>query len=279
MITPIWKGSPNFDTLRKPIDRIVIHWFGMGTLEGASANFQKPNGTSAHFGISDDRVWQWVKEENVAYHAGNYAMNQRSIGIEHDANPDKPLSEKSYETSASIIADLCKRYTIPLDRTHIIKHSEVKATQCPGTIDLDKLIALAKGMSMVTDIQTYLGVTDDTAAKERLKEHLGEVNGKCNWGAEGDQGGYLGSERKLTKTLLTNQSGIAVLLGLPANATSDQIMAEIKRLKDQTIPVPTPPSTPGDEVPEELIINGRRWSLNGINRIDGKLQANYKRAD
>jgi hypothetical protein len=144
-MTITWKGSPNYDTNRKPIDRVVIHWFGMGTLEGAHSMFQKAGGTSAHYGISDSRVWQWVKEEHVAYHAGNYAMNQRSIGIEHDANPDKQLSETSYKTSAKLIADICKRYKIEPNRQNIIKHSEVKATACPGSIDLDKLIALVKG--------------------------------------------------------------------------------------------------------------------------------------
>jgi N-acetyl-anhydromuramyl-L-alanine amidase AmpD len=150
-MTITWKGSPNFDSNRTPIDRIVIHWFGVGTLEGANTMFQKAGGTSAHYGISDDRVWQWVKEEHVAYHAGNYAMNQRSIGIEHDANPEKPLSEASYQTSATLIREICNRYNIIPNRQTIIKHSEVKATQCPGTIDLDKLIALVKGnMSQVT---------------------------------------------------------------------------------------------------------------------------------
>lgn len=148
----IWKGSPNFDKNRKPITKIVIHWFGMGTLDGANATFQKPGGTSAHYGISDSTVYQWVKEEHVAYHAGNYAVNQESIGIEHDANPDKPLSEQSYQTSGELIAQICARHNIPLDRQHIIKHSEVpRATQCPGTIDLDKLINIAKGGSMPDD--------------------------------------------------------------------------------------------------------------------------------
>lgn len=41
----------------------------------------------------------------------------------------------------------------------------------------------------------YLGVKDETEAKAKLKEHLGEKNGKCNWGETGDRGGHLGSER------------------------------------------------------------------------------------
>jgi N-acetyl-anhydromuramyl-L-alanine amidase AmpD len=107
-----WKGSPNFDKNRTPIDRVVLHWFGAGTLESANTTFQKTGGTSAHYGISDDRIWQWVKEEDVAYHAGNYIMNQRSIGIEHDANPDKPASELTYKYSSQLLAEICKKYSI-----------------------------------------------------------------------------------------------------------------------------------------------------------------------
>lgn len=142
-----WIGSPNFDTNRKPINRIVIHWI-VGTLAAADSQFQKPNSTSAHYAVEDTTVHQYVKEEHVAYHAGNYAMNQRSIGIEHSAAPDRPASEETYKTSATLIREIAKRHNIPLDRTHIIKHSEVVPTQCCGTVDVDRLINLAKGESM-----------------------------------------------------------------------------------------------------------------------------------
>ena len=47
----------------------------------------------------------------------------------------------------------------------------------------------------MSDLLTYLGVATDSEAKLKLNEHLGEDNGKCNWGMTGDKGGYLGSER------------------------------------------------------------------------------------
>jgi N-acetyl-anhydromuramyl-L-alanine amidase AmpD len=148
----VFKGSPNFDTNRKPVDKVVIHWFGEGTLTSANSRFQNPESkVSAHYGISDNTIWQWVKEENVAYHAGNYTMNQQSVGIEHDATTTKNASEETYRTSGMLVGDICRRYKIPIDREHIIKHSEVKATQCPGTLDLDKIIAIAKGNSMADD--------------------------------------------------------------------------------------------------------------------------------
>ena len=48
---------------------------------------------------------------------------------------------------------------------------------------------------------TYLGTATEEEAKAKLKEHLGEVSSKCNWGSEGDQGGFLGSARKEVRSL------------------------------------------------------------------------------
>ena len=143
MATIVQKPSPNQDGNRVKIDRIVIHWIA-GTLAAADAVFAQPGGTSAHYGIEDDKIHQYIQENRVAYHAGNYTMNQRSVGIEHSAFFDRPASDKTYQNSGRLIAEIAKRHGIPLDRAHIIKHSEVIPTQCPGTVDIDKLIAIAK---------------------------------------------------------------------------------------------------------------------------------------
>lgn len=140
------KPSPNQDSNRVKIDRILIHWFGQGNLAGADATFNKPNGTSAHYAIEDENVHQYVAENKVAYHAGNYAFNQRSIGIEHSATPDRPASPTTYLTSGLLVSQIAKRHNIPLDREHIMKHGQVVPTQCCGTVDIDKIIAIAKGI-------------------------------------------------------------------------------------------------------------------------------------
>lgn len=178
----VWRGSPNFDTNRVKIDRICIHWFGSGTLEGANSRFQNPSSkVSAHYGISDNRIWQWVKEEHVAYHSGVYSMNQRSIGIEHDANPNKPLSETSYKNSAELIKEICKRHNIKLDRKHIIAHREVKATQCPGTIDIDKIIRLASDV-IITPVPEVPPMNDQTKIPLNITTVL-ETYGEIELGA------------------------------------------------------------------------------------------------
>lgn len=147
-ITKIVIPTTNYDTSRKPIKRIVIHWI-VGNLAAADATFKKLGGqTSAHYGVENNNVHQYVDEAHTAYHAGVYAINQESIGIEHSAAPDRPASEATYQSSGKLIAEICKRYNIPLDRQHIQKHSEFKATQCCGTVDVDKLITIAKQGSL-----------------------------------------------------------------------------------------------------------------------------------
>ena len=139
------KICPNFTKGRKSYDFIVIHWFGIGTLSSANTRFQNKDAqASAHYGISGKTIYQWVEEQDTAWHAGVFDINQRSIGIEHDATTEKNMSEETYITSANLIREICQRHNIPLDRDHIKGHKEFKATQCPGTIDIDKLISLAK---------------------------------------------------------------------------------------------------------------------------------------
>lgn len=129
----------------KSVNKILIHWI-VGTLASADAQFKKVNSTSAHYGIEDAKIFQWVDEKNTAYHAGNFTVNLESIGIEHSADLNRPATEETYKTSAELIAILCKKHNIPLDRQHIIKHSEVVATRCCGTVDIDRLISMAKSI-------------------------------------------------------------------------------------------------------------------------------------
>jgi len=150
-----FKESPNFDSNRKPITKVVLHWFGVGTLTTASNRFLNPDSkVSAHYGVSGIKIYQWVKEEDVAWHCGVYTTNQCSIGIECDATTEHEATDETYNTIGELLADICKRNNIPLDREHIIGHNEVKATACPGTLDLNRIIEIAKGGFLNEDIPT-----------------------------------------------------------------------------------------------------------------------------
>lgn len=149
LITGVDPNIMNADSNRVKIDRIVIHHNAGTSDENARRTWYVSTGigTSAHYQVTPDKIWGCVGENSVAYHAGDYGMNQRSIGIEHlnsTGAPSWQIAEGTYQNSAKLIADICRRYNIPIDRQHIIGHREVSATACPGGIDLDKLIRLAK---------------------------------------------------------------------------------------------------------------------------------------
>lgn len=155
LITGYDSNPMNCDSNRTKIDTIVIHHNAGTSDEGARRTWyvSTGHGTSAHYQVTPDKIWGCVGENYVAYHAGNYPVNQRSIGIEHLNNTGAPtwtIAEETYRNSAKLIRDICERYNIPIDRQHILKHGEVSATGCPGGIDIDRLVAMARGAEYVT---------------------------------------------------------------------------------------------------------------------------------
>lgn len=149
LITDVDPNMMNADGNRTSIDRIVIHHNATTNDAVARSTWYVGGaaGTSAHYQVTPDKLWGCVGENMVAYHAGNYPMNQRSIGIEHlneTLEPGWTIAEATYRRSAALIADICQRHGIPIDREHIIKHGEVSSTACPGGIDIDRLVRMAK---------------------------------------------------------------------------------------------------------------------------------------
>ncbi|WP_372482438.1 N-acetylmuramoyl-L-alanine amidase [Streptomyces bambusae] len=110
------------------IDRIVVH-VTQGGFAGSVDAFRNPwHKASAHYIVrGDGHVRQMVRELDVAFHANNRSMNERSVGIEHVGFVDRPqdFTAALYEASARLAADVCRRYGIPADRRHIVGHSEV----------------------------------------------------------------------------------------------------------------------------------------------------------
>jgi len=120
---------------------IVIH-VTEGTFDGSVAWLRDPRAhASANFVVSrDGHVAQLVPIHDIAWHAGNWAYNKRSIGIENAGFVDDPsgfpLSE--YKATARIAATVARSSLIPIDRRHIIGHSEVPDPNDPlqgGGID------------------------------------------------------------------------------------------------------------------------------------------------
>jgi len=151
----------NWNTDRAPVIHSIILHTMVGTVAGANARFNTPNSqVSAHYGVGlDGKLYQWVDEDNVAFHAGNYLVNQSSIGIEHEdgtnpqTNPtayNNPRPDALYESSAKLVADICKFYDFPADSDHIFRHEDVidkqyypGGTGCPDALDTNRIITMA----------------------------------------------------------------------------------------------------------------------------------------
>ena len=137
---------------RHQIKYIIAHWI-VGTLASADATFQSPTRkASAHYGREGTTVHQYVDEKDTAWHASNLKINRESIGIEHSGGEKlykglidrrKP-SAQTHKTSAFLVADICKRYNIVCSRDNIFPHNKFSNTQCPGSLDIDLIIKMAK---------------------------------------------------------------------------------------------------------------------------------------
>ncbi|MGW4978617.1 N-acetylmuramoyl-L-alanine amidase [Streptomyces mirabilis] len=115
-----------------PLDYVVIH-VTQETYPRTVAIFQNPQKkVSAHYLVrsADGHVAQCVRERDIAWHAGNWDYNTRSIGIEHEGWVDRPVyfTNALYEESAKLTAAICTKHGIPKDRAHIIGHYEVPGT-------------------------------------------------------------------------------------------------------------------------------------------------------
>lgn len=151
----------------RQINRIVIHITDGTTTNGTVFWFRdmlgpdgrpavdrrgRPIKSSAHYVVGQDgEVVQMVRDSDIAHHAHN--ANADSIGIEHVArarNPRLVPSQAQYCSSADLVRWLCARYNIPMDRIHILGHSEADPdtthTDCPNSVwDWNRYMALVTG--------------------------------------------------------------------------------------------------------------------------------------
>ena len=116
-------GRPSFQ-----IRMVVIHTTE-GGFTGSVSWLRNPRSkASAHYVVSSTgRIAQLVRESDIAWHAGNYAVNRESIGIEHEGFSYRPgtYTDAEYRASARLSAWIAQRYLLPIDRSRFIGHSDV----------------------------------------------------------------------------------------------------------------------------------------------------------
>jgi hypothetical protein len=118
------------------ISYIVIH-DTEGSYDTTINLVQDPTYVSWNYTIrsADGHVAQHVLAKDVAWHAGNWYVNAKAIGIEHEgfAAQGGWYTEAMYRQSAKLVRYLALRNGIPLDRAHILGHDNVPGT-VPSTV-------------------------------------------------------------------------------------------------------------------------------------------------
>lgn len=150
---------------------IVMHVM-VGTLYGCDSWFANPAAkVSAHFGVGGTtkrEVHQYVDALDTAWHAGANANgtwdflglpksspNLYTIGIEMEGKSGPTIDPATIDEAATLVATLCIKHYIPVDRRYIIGHCEINQVSrkdCPG-VDLDAFVHLVyvKYLSLLKD--------------------------------------------------------------------------------------------------------------------------------
>lgn len=126
------------------IKGIVMHSMA-GTQRGTISWFRNPQSkVSAHYCISDTGdVVLTVEEKSAAWHAGQVTVNKDkaptllqdnwginpnliTLGIEMEdkGNRNHKYTPEQYSAAVILVADICQRYDIPMDRGHVFMHRE-----------------------------------------------------------------------------------------------------------------------------------------------------------
>ena len=168
------------------IDTIVIHHWGVDgqRFDDVCRFFQNGPGTSAHYVVEAGKCAQLVELKDIAWHAGDWNANARSIGIE--CRPE--MSDEDFETLARVIADIETYYGKSF---YIHGHKDYFNTACPGRYydQLDHLIdrvnEIKAGIDNAPAPLSHEQVDEKRAAWEKLMKELeeakaaGEEVGKC----------------------------------------------------------------------------------------------------
>jgi N-acetylmuramoyl-L-alanine amidase len=114
-----------------------------------------PGYISWHFSVDDIEIYQEMPCDEVAYHAGTKAGNDKSIGIEICETGDYAKAE---ENAAALVVGLMKEHKIPIEK--VVPHQFWSGKYCPHIIldaGWDKFVNKIKKVLN----QLYTDVSDD----------------------------------------------------------------------------------------------------------------------
>lgn len=140
------RPSPNFTPGRQSVGITGMVWHHTGGAFGPSLSWIQNPASQVSYHYMVDRngtVYRNVAEGNIAWHAGVWDMNVRTVGICGETDGWTTQARDSFVTLAR---DISGRYKFPLNRNTVIRHREVPGhpgTDCPGSLPIDAWVALA----------------------------------------------------------------------------------------------------------------------------------------
>lgn len=142
-------SSPNFYQGRSESIRIFVIHHTASTLDSAVDHFRNPGSqVSSHYLISHDgsRVVHMVGDENTAWHAKE--ANPFTIGIECEDYEGLPFN--GYNTLNELLRQKAAEHNIVLGTYTIQPHKAYVNTECPGGVDMARIVSMATGSSVVS---------------------------------------------------------------------------------------------------------------------------------
>lgn len=127
----------NFGERQNHVPELVVIHCTEGSFHSACCWFANPAAkASAHYVVGrSGQIAQCVPEGYAAWHAGNSDVNHRSIGVELEGYALQPSSFPAdsllVHTAAGLVAEICQRHGISIDRQHILGHCDVPDPKDP----------------------------------------------------------------------------------------------------------------------------------------------------
>jgi len=125
-------SSANYTHANRLPSNHKIHFIVIHDTEGTCSTtlnwFQNPSSrASAHYVVClDGTIYQMVRNEDIAWHAGNWPINVQAIGIEHEGYADHAYYTRAqYLASAALVRYLCHEYGLSENRNVIFGHENV----------------------------------------------------------------------------------------------------------------------------------------------------------
>lgn len=181
---PAYSGNYTYGRWDNPINKIVIHHAAGTNLDSIGQTFQTVgrNG-SAHYGLKNSLIHQYIDEANTAWHCGNWQGNLNSVGIEvaneyfngnwNDISANNfTISEESFNTLVKLVADIAKRNNLGklVYGVNLFGHKDMApgTTSCPLNL-YPRLQELCDEANIINNVTSQIKLKDIDNKKVKLK--------------------------------------------------------------------------------------------------------------